>query len=100
MKRIRIGETERDLDGAPPNWIREHVDDLRRQGKPVCVEIKLRFGSVDMILATAACGGGRGTKEANRQEKKIYDLWIRKGLNEDDFDVRELIEFAERLDIL
>lgn len=100
MKRIRIGEDDRNFDGANPDWIRKHVEDLRRRGEGACVEISLQFGSVDMTLATPACGGSRGTREANRQEQKILDLWNRMELNQDDFDVRELIDFVERLDIL
>lgn len=100
MKRIRIGQAERDLEGANPNWIREHVDDLRARGQSVCVEVTLHFGPVDMILATPACSGGGGSREADRQEMKILELWRKKGLNNDDFNVRDLIDFVERLDIL
>ena len=101
MNRLRIGDTERDLESADPNWIREHVKDLRNRGTPVCVEITLHSGSVNMILATPACGPTSASRqEANRQEKKILELWKKKGLNTDDFNVRELIDFIERVDII
>jgi hypothetical protein len=101
MNRISIGNAERDLDGAPPDWIREHVEDLRRRGEPVCVEITLHSGSVNMILSTPGCGSrpGEGHK-ANRQEQKILELWKKKGLSEDNFAVKDLIDFVDRVDIL
>lgn len=101
MKRISIGGNDRDLDGASPSWISEHVQDLRSQGETVCVTIVIEAGPVNMRLATPGCGPGSGSGRApNRQEKKLLDLWEKKGLNEDDFDVRELIDFVERVDIL
>jgi hypothetical protein len=101
MNRISIGDTERDLEGAPESWIREHVEDLRRLGKPVCVEITLHSGSVNMILSTPGCGPVQGGgHEANRQEMKILELWKKKGLNDDNFNVKELIDFVERVDII
>ena len=101
MNRIKIGNFERDIESAEPNWIREHVQDLRGQGTPVCVEITLNSGSVNMILATPACGPTSASRqEANRQEKKILELWKKKGLNEDNFNVKELIDFVERVDII
>jgi hypothetical protein len=101
MKRIRICEAEHDLDNVDPSWIRKHVEDLRNQGSPVCVEINLHSGSVRMILATPACGPTSAKRtEANRQERKILELWRKKHLNTDDFHVRDLIDFVERIDII
>jgi hypothetical protein len=101
MKRIRIGQADRDLDGADPNWIQQHVDDLRRRRVGVCVEITLRSGSVNMILATPGCGPTSADRsEPNRQEAKVLELWRKKRLNRDDFDVRDLIDFVERVDII
>jgi hypothetical protein len=101
MKRIRIGTSERDLDGAEPRWIREHVDDLRSRGEPVCVQITLRSGSVNMLLSTPGCGPSSASRaEPNRQEEKILQLWRKKDLNTDDFDVRNLVDFVERIEIL
>ena len=100
MNRIRIGHADRDLDSADDDWIREHVEDLRSRGTPVCVEVTLHSGSVNMILATPGCGPASGGHEANRQEKKILELWKKKGLDDDNFNVRELIDFVERMDII
>lgn len=101
MKRIRIGELERDLDGANTVWIREHIEDLSNQGKPICVEITLRCGSVNMLLSTPGCGATPGPRvEANRQEEKILALWNKNRLNTENFTAREVIDFVERIDII
>jgi hypothetical protein len=101
MKRIRIGEAERDLDSAGATWVREHVEDLRRLGRPVCVEITLHAGSVNMVLSTPGCGPFQGSgQKANRQEEKILALWKKNGLDTENFSAGELFDFIERVDIL
>lgn len=101
MKRIRIGGAESDLDTVDLSWIRNHVDDLRRQGKPICVEISLHAGSVNMVLSTPGCGPFEAAdRKANRQEEKILALWKKNHLNTNDFSTRELLDFIERVDIL
>ena len=101
MKRIRIGKTDRDLDSADARWIRQHVEDLRGRGESVCVQITLHEGSVNMILSTPACGPSNAKRdEGTRQEEKILQLWRKRNLDRDDFDVRDLIDFVERIDII
>jgi hypothetical protein len=101
MKRIKIGDAESDLDNATPAWIRQHFEDLRRQGKPVCVEVTLHAGSVNMILSTPGCGPVEGGgHKPNRQEEKVLALWRKFRLDTDKFSARELLDFVERVDIL
>lgn len=101
MKRIKIGDAERDLDSVDHSWIQQHLEDLRRQGKKVCVEITLHAGSVSMILSTPGCGPFEAAdRQANRQEEKILALWRKNHLDTDRFTTHELLDFVDRVDIL
>jgi hypothetical protein len=98
MKRITISNSERDLVDVSPSWIREHVQALSSRSMPVCVRVMIKSGSLNLAFATPACGGTRSSdREPNPDEKRLLELWRRKGLNETDFDVGQLIAFVNEV---
>jgi hypothetical protein len=50
VKKITIGNAERDLRDATGGWIREHVEAWRNRGMPVCVRVQIKTESVDVAF--------------------------------------------------
>ena len=98
MSTITVGNTERNIEDASAGWIKEHVDALRSRGMAVCVKVRIQSGSLNIALATPACSGsGGGGRAPNREEHEIVDLWEKRGLNQNDFEIGQLIAFVNRL---
>jgi hypothetical protein len=98
MNMISVGSSERDLQNASAGWIREHVEAVRSRGIPVCVKVRLQSGPIDVALATPVCSGsGGGWRTPNREEHEIIELWEKRGLNRNDFDLGQLIAFVNRV---
>ena len=98
MVRIQIGDSERELGSASESWINQHIKRRKAAGTPVCIRVIIREDRVNMTLSTSHChnvsGGGR---PPNRCEQEIFDLWEKRGMNEDDFHGGHVISFLKQL---
>lgn len=96
MIKIKIGPIEKDLKDANESWINQEIGRLRKSGQPVCVRVRIRTDSLDFTLATPGCGGGSG-RRPKPSEQKIFDLWKKRGLTEEDFSRGNLVAFVKQL---
>jgi hypothetical protein len=98
MTTVSIGDFEADLAHATAGWIRDHVRALRSRGMPVCVQVAIQSGPIDIVLSTPACGSSRPSSwEPNTEEQKIVDLWRKRGLSANDFEIGQLIAFTNEI---
>jgi hypothetical protein len=98
MIRIRIGDSERILRDADENWINQQINRRHQAGEQVCVRVFVENNSVNMVLSTCECPDeGRGGRPPNVQEKRIFDLWDKVGLNKPKFHGGNLIAFLKRI---
>jgi len=98
MIKIRIEDTERDLDSVDESWINQQINRRQADGLSVCVRITIMEGDLDMILSTPTCRSrGGGNRPPRPHEKTVLDLWNQRGLNEADFSGGNLIAFLKQL---
>jgi hypothetical protein len=98
MTTVSIGDLEADLPHATAGWIRDHVRALRSRRMPVCVQVAIQSGQINIVLSTPACAcSTRSSWEPNSEEQKIVDLWRKRGLSADDFDIGQLIAFTNEI---
>lgn len=98
MIRIRIGDEERDYASADEQWINQQINRRRADGQVVCVRVTVRESGLDMILSTPSCktSGGSG-RPPRPEEKRVFDLWDKRGLNDASFTGGNLIAFLRQL---
>lgn len=97
-KRIAIGGIERDVSDASPSWIREHVLALRSRDMDVCVKVSIRAGSLNIGLSTPACSATRfSDRDPNPEEQRILDLWHKRGMDKNDFEIGQLVAFLNEI---
>jgi len=98
MTTISIGGNETDLAHTNASWIRDHVRALRSRGMPVCVQVSIHSGPINVLLLTPACSPSNpARREPNIEERRILDLWHKRGMDDDDFDVGQLIAFVNEI---
>ena len=98
MVSIRIGSEERKLEEADESWINQQINRRRADREVVCVRVTVRTGSLDLILSTPTCAsGGGGGRAPNPQEREVFDLWAKLGLNNSDFSGGNLVAFLKQL---
>jgi hypothetical protein len=98
MIRIQIGKSERTIADADPSWINDQINRRRQDGLAVCVRVQIDDALANMMLTTLACdGAGGGNRPPNSQEREIFDLWEKHGLNKDDFAPANLVTFLKQL---
>ena len=98
MGSIRIGNAEKPLKDADPQWITQQINDRRRDGQNVCIVIVIRETDIDVCLATPTCGGGGGRgRSLNMRESELVELWNRLGLNEADFAPGNVVAFVKQV---
>jgi hypothetical protein len=101
MIRISIGGNEKPLEDATPSWIRDQIEDRRHNRSSVCVRVTIHSGSLNMVLSTPACaaagGGSGGTRPPSPSEQEIFDLWEKRGMNSDSFNVGQLTAFLSEI---
>jgi hypothetical protein len=98
MATITIGGDERELGQASAGWIRDQVRALRSRGMPVCVQVSIHSELINALLSTPACAPSNpATREPNAEERRILDLWRKRGMDSEDFDVGQLIAFVNEI---
>src|SRR5690349_10830780 len=99
MITVHINAESRPFDDADPNWINEQINRRRRDGANVCARVQIDCPPVNMTLASVGCGAGvGGGRPPNTQEKEIFDLWNKLGLNDSDFSGGNLVAFLKQLE--
>jgi hypothetical protein len=98
MVTIRIGNDTRSLEEADETWINQAVGSRQEEGLPVCIHVTIRTETLDVALATPACGsGGAGGRRPRPEEAKIIDLWTRLHLASGDFSRGNVVAFVKQL---
>jgi hypothetical protein len=98
MIRVSVGDIDRDIRDVSLPWLRERIESLRNQGLPVCVKVTIKSGDIDMILSTPSCPSSPSTpRPARPKEREILDLWDKRGLNADDFNIGQLEAFLNQI---
>lgn len=97
MIRVRIGETEKELNTVDESWINQQINRRRADGLTVCVMVIIKEGELDMILSTPTCGANGGGRRPRPREKMLFDLWDKLGLYNVGFTGGNVIAFLKQL---
>lgn len=98
MIRVRIGDSERELNNVSERWINEQINRRKRDGLSICVRVLINTDQLNLSLATTGCSQSAVQGRApNRFENEIFDLWEKKGLNNENFTGCNLIAFLKQL---
>ena len=100
MSTISIGQSQRNLEDASESWIASQVNGRKHDGQAVCVQIQLKTAGLDMMLSTPQCGGGGGGRPPNPKELEIFELWNSRHMNQQNWEVGNLIAFLKQLNRL
>ncbi len=96
MVKIKIGSEERNREDADPSWINQQINRRRKDG-PICVRVTINNDAINMVLSSGDCPRAGGGRQARPQEREIFDLWDKHGLNETDFPSGHLVAFIKQL---
>lgn len=97
MIRVRIGESERELKDATPQWINEQINRRRADGVSFCARVIIDSNPVKLSLSTPGCSGGGGGRQPNTHEKVILELWEKLHLNTEGFTGGNLVAFLRQV---
>lgn len=99
MIKIQIGSDERRYEDASEQWITQQLRRRREDNVSTCVTVTINEPPLNMTLQTPGCsaGHGGGGRAPNDQERRIFDLWARLGLNEPNFTGGNIIAFVKQL---
>jgi hypothetical protein len=86
------------VDPSRESEVAHAINGWHSQGIPVCVQLRIKTGDIDLVLATNPCGGARGGgRPPNTREQAIFDLWGKRHLQEGRFAGGELIAFIKQI---
>jgi hypothetical protein len=95
---INIGSAEATIEQADENWITQQISRRRDDGAAVCVRVVITESDADFALVTPACaGGGGGSRQLNRLEERILELWRAQGLTGHRFTGGNVVAFLHQL---
>jgi hypothetical protein len=98
MITICIAGEERRFEDVQESWINQQINRRRQDGKPICIQVSIRQGSINLLLSTPACSSGTGgSRIPNRDENQVLDLWRRRGLNDIDFSSGNVVAFLKQM---
>jgi len=101
MIEISIGEAKRsfsDLNHIEESWITKEINGRIDDDMTLCVKIRIKEGSFDVVLSTIGCySTGKSRKPKNRRELKLLHLWEKCKLNNEDFNGGNVVSFLKQL---
>lgn len=99
MSTIKIGNDQRELGEADPQWIAQEIHGRHRDGQAVCVTVRIDEPGATLSLCTPGCrlGGGGGGRAPNAREAAIFELWSKCGLNDGEVEPGEVIRFVRQV---
>lgn len=101
MIKIGIDDSTKEFetaDAVKPQWIREQIQNRPKDNSDICMRVVIDENGKSVRLQTSACGNGSGGGRSPRpEEKEIFELWNRKNLNEDNYNLGNLISFFKNL---
>ena len=96
--RVRIGETERNHYEVDEHWINQQINRRKHDGQRICVRVFIKDVLLNMILSTSGCHNScGGDRPPNSQEKRIFDLWKKLGLNMPEFPAGNVTAFLKQV---
>jgi hypothetical protein len=97
MITVSIAGECRQLEDASESWITQKIERRRRDGMTVCVQVAIQLSGLMMTLSTPGCGAaGGGGRLPNDNEREVFALWDKLGLNRSDFAPGNLIAFLKQ----
>lgn len=82
MVTITIGGMSVPAEQASDAWIAQMLGEQQRRHVPACVQVSVQAPGIQVALATPACGGLGGGRQANERERPIIEAWLRSGLQQ------------------
>jgi hypothetical protein len=78
--------------------IAQQVNRRRDDGVPVCVQVRVEEGDLNMILSSPQCiGSGSGGRQPTIGEKRVFDLWDKLGLSSPGFAGGQVVAFIKQV---
>jgi len=97
MVTITIGGESRDVGDVAESWITQQIERRRKDGVPVCVRVEIKLTGLQMALSTPGCGSvGGGGRAPNDNEREVFAIWEKLGLNRADFSPGSVIAFLKQ----
>ena len=101
MITITIGDAERPLWEATPEWINQQVNRRLTDNASVCIRVRIAEGGATMVLTSEGCPQGSANyRGPNQLEQRIFELWNRHHLNSSHVNGGQLVSFLEQLERL
>lgn len=99
MSKVRIGDSERTIGEATPQWINEQINKRRADGLPVCVQVIFDQKPLEFVLSTPTCAriGGGGGRPLKQEELNVLSLWEKLHLNTPEFTGGNLVAFLRQV---
>jgi hypothetical protein len=101
MITLRIGSESREINSKrdiDESWINSQINRRRQDGLSICAQVTIHDDNLNIVLTTPGCGTGiGGGRQPNPSERTVLDLWAKRGLNDYDFTVGNLIAFLDQL---
>ena len=98
MITVRIDNREENLTEISEVWINQQINRRKAEGLSVCIMVKIKEGSLNMVLATPNCPSTTdSSRHPNTEEQRVFDLWKKHKLNTGDFRADNLITFLKEI---
>lgn len=99
MIKVRINETERELEEINYDWIHDQINNRYSMGISVCVVIKIKQGGINLSVSAGNNPAPRiAGRNPNEYEEEIFSLWRSMGVEEIPVNSARLIAFLQQVE--
>lgn len=76
MIKVIINEQDRIWDSSQAGWLNGTINDLQKDGIPVCVQVSIQYGDINVGLSAGSCSSSScAGRSPNSRERELITSW-------------------------
>lgn len=98
MIKVIINEQDRIWDSSQAGWLNGTINDLQKDGIPVCVQVSIQYGDINVGLSAGSCSSSScAGRPPNSRERELITSWNVMTIDEIPLNSGKIISFLNRV---
>lgn len=98
MIKVIINEQDRIWDSSQAGWLNGTINDLQKDGIPICVRVSIQYGDTNVGLSAGSCSSSSyAGRPPNSSERELINSWNDMAVDEIPLNSGKIISFLNRV---
>lgn len=97
MIKVIINEQDRVWDSSQAGWLNSTINDLQKDGIPLCVRVSIQYGDINVGLSAGSCSSSSSAvRPPNSRERELIKSWNEMAVDETPLNSGKIVSLLNR----